>query len=226
LKVSRLGHFIHALVHRLDHGGRQRFGHVADAAADDARGLVRVCLAVGFHPAGDFGKQVTGFEFEEIRVDGCHGVERAARAAEVEFPFVADIRSGVVRYLETRCPLKLMPIGDLYDRMRKMLVKIGCERIADHLQPLAPPVTVSLLQAAREAGCGFELGFFEALRSELSALREAGVEDIRFTGLREAILELSGALAWNAPCDQLLREIEAFLEGWRDMETEVLCAME
>jgi hypothetical protein len=163
------------------------------------------------------------FEYDTAWLDVA--LERAARAADVEFPFVADIRSGVVRYLETRCSLKLMPIGDLYDRMRRMLIKIGCEQIADHLQPLAPPVTVNLLHTAREAGCGFELGFFEALRCELSALREAGAEDIRFTGLREGILELRGVEAWNAKCDQLLHEIEAFLEGWRDTEKEALCAM-
>lgn len=163
------------------------------------------------------------FEYDTAWLDVA--LERAARAADVEFPFVADIRSGVVRYLETRCPLKLMPIGDLYERMRRMLVKIGCERIADHLQPLAPPVTVSLVKTARDAGSGFELGFFEALRGELSALREAGVEDIRFTGLRECILELRGSQAWNAKCDQLLREIEAFLQGWKDAERESLCAV-
>jgi hypothetical protein len=175
----------------------------------------RPALQIGHHQV---------FEYDTAWLD--MALERAARAAEVEFPFVADIRSGVVRYLETRCPLKLMPIGDLYERMRRMLIKIGCERIADHLQPLAPPVTVSLVQTARDAGFGFELGFFEALRGELSALREAGVEDIRFTGLRECILELRGTEAWNAKCDQLLREIEAFLEAWRDLESEVLCAME
>ncbi len=174
----------------------------------------RPALQIGSHQV---------FEYDTAWLDVA--LERAARAAEVEFPFVADIRSGVVRYLETRCPLKLMPIGDLYDRMRRMLIKIGCERIADHLQPLAPPVTVSLLQSAREAGCGFELGFFEVLRGELSALREAGVEDIRFTGLRECILELRGVQAWNAKCDQLLGEIEAFLEGWRDAEKHALCAV-
>lgn len=174
----------------------------------------RPALQIGSHQV---------FEYDTVWLDVA--LERAARAADVEFPFVADIRSGVVRYLETRCPLKLMPIGDLYDRMRRMLIKIGCEQIADHLQPLAPPVTVSLLKTAREAGCGFELGFFEALRCELSALREAGVEDIRFTGLRESILELRGVNAWNTKCDQLLKEIEAFLEGWRDAEKEALCAM-
>ena len=140
---------------------------------------------------------------------------RAARAADHEdFPFVEDIRSGIVKYLETKCPLKLLQLDELYDRMRRMLVKIGCERIAEKLEPLAPPVTVSLVRAALEAGNGFELAFFASLSSELGALRDAGAEEIRFTGLRESILILRGTPKWTKSCDHLLVEIEAFLATW------------
>ena len=142
-------------------------------------------------------------------------LRRAALAAEREdFPFVADIRGGIVHYLETKCPLKLLLLEDLFDRMRKMLVKIGCEGIAEKLQPLAPPVTVSLVRAAVDAGNGFELAFFETLRVELGELRAAGAEEIRFTGLRESSMVLRGAAKWNKHCEALLAEIRAFLRGW------------
>ena len=140
---------------------------------------------------------------------------RAAAAAEHEdFPFVEDIRSGIVRYLETKCSLKLLHLEELFERMRKMLVKIGCERIAEKLEPLAPPVTVSLVRAAMEAGNGFELAFFETLRVELAELRSVGAEEIRFTGLRESSLILRGTAKWNKHCETLLSEIEAFLKAW------------
>lgn len=142
-------------------------------------------------------------------------LRRAALAAEYEdFPFIADIRSGIVIYLETKCPLKLLDLKDLFERMRKMLVKIGCEKIAEKLEPLAPPVTVSLVRAAMEAGNGFELAFFSTLRFELSDLRDAGAEEIRFVGLRESSLILRGAGKWNKQCETLLLEIEAFLKAW------------
>ena len=142
-------------------------------------------------------------------------LERAAVAAEHEdFPFVADIRSGIVQYLETKCPLKLLQLEELFDRMRRMLVKIGCERIAEKLQPLAPPVTVSLVRTAMEAGNGFELAFFETLRTELSDLRAAGAEEIRFVGLRESSLILRGTGTWNKQCAALHAEISAFLQAW------------
>jgi len=151
-------------------------------------------------------------------------LRRAARAAAHEdFPFVADIRGGIVKYLETKCPLTLLPLEDLYDRMRRMLVKIGCERIAANLEQLAPPVTVPLVRAALAAHNGFELAFFATLRVELRELRAAGVEQICFTGLRESTLILRGTAKWNKPCDSLLTEIQAFLQEWESAPPDRAC---
>lgn len=167
---------------------------------------------IGNRPALQIGRYQV-IEYDTAWLDDA--LRRAALAAEHEdFPFVADIRGGIVQYLETRCPLKLLHLEDLFERMRKMLVKIGCERIAEKLEPLAPPVTVSLVRAAMEAGNGFELGFFETLRTELNELRAAGAEEIRFTGLRESSMVLRGAVKWNKQCDALLSEIRAFLRAW------------
>ena len=147
-------------------------------------------------------------------------LRRAACAANhADFPFVADIRGGIVKYLETKCPLNLLPLEDLYDRMRRMLVKIGCEFIAEKLEPLAPPLTVSLVRAASEAGNGFELAFFATLGSELRDLRTAGAEEIHFIGLRESTLILRGSTKWNKPCENLLAEIRAFLQDWHREQT-------
>ena len=167
---------------------------------------------IGNRPAIQIGRYQV-IDYDTAWLDDA--LRRAARAADHEdFPFVADIRSGIEKYLETKCPLKLLHIDDLYDRMRKMLVKIGCVRIAENLVPLAPPVTVSLVRAAMEAGNGFELAFFETLRSELVELRTAGAEEIHFTGLRESTLVLRGTSKWNKHCDNLLSEIEAFIHNW------------
>jgi len=171
-----------------------------------------VISLIGNRPALQIGRyQVIEYDTEWLD----DALRRAARAADFEdFPFVSDIRSGVVKYLETKCPLKLLRLEDLFDRMRRMLEKIGCERIAEKLEPLAPPVTVSLVRAALEAGNGFELAFFEMLRAELADLRAAGAEEIRFVGLRESSLILRGASKWNKSCDILLTEIRAFLRNW------------
>jgi hypothetical protein len=171
-----------------------------------------VIALIGNRPALQIGRHQV-IDYDTSWLDSA--LHRAALAAEHEdFPFVADIRSGIVQYLETKCPLKLLPLDELYERMRRMLVRIGCEKIAEKLEPLAPPVTVSLVRAAMEAGNGFELAFFEMLRSELCDLRAAGAEEIRFTGLRESAMILRGAAKWNKQCQALLTEIEAFLHNW------------
>lgn len=142
-------------------------------------------------------------------------LRRAAQAADCgDFPFVSDIRSGIEKYLETKSPLKMMDLADLFERVRRLLVQIGCAHIAEQLRPLAPPIEFSLVQTAHQAGNGFELAFFEALRIELTQLRAAGAEEIRFTGLRESSLILKGAAEWNRDCETLLAEIRAFLAAW------------
>jgi hypothetical protein len=182
-----------------------------------------VISLIGNRPALQIGRHQV-IDYDTAWIDDA--LRRAARAADQEdFPFVDEIRSGVVQYLETKCPLKLMRLDELYDRMRRMLVKIGCTGIAEKLEPLAPPVTVSLVRAAMDAGNGFELAFFENLRAELAALRTAGAEEIRFTGLRESAMILRGAGKWNKHCETLLFEIEAFLRTWDREESALgLCA--
>lgn len=139
-------------------------------------------------------------------------LRRAATAADhADFPLLGEIRNGVELYLENKCPLRLLHLEDLFDKMRRMLVKMGCERIAEKLVPLAPPVTVSLVRAALSAGNGFELAFFETIRNELCELREAGAEEIHFTGLRQSALILRGTEKWNRHCETLHAEIRDFI---------------
>jgi hypothetical protein len=139
-------------------------------------------------------------------------LRRAADAAERhDFPFVDEIRIGIEKYLETKCSLKLLSLEDLFERMRHMLTRIGCESIAEKLEPLAPPVTLSLVHAAMEAGSGYELAMFSSLRKELKELREAGAEEIRFTGLKESVLLLCGVSKWDARCDATYADIRLFL---------------
>ena len=141
-------------------------------------------------------------------------IRRAAKAANHEdFPLIDEIRTGVELYLENKCPLRLLHLEDLFDRMRKMLRMMGCERIAEKLEPLAPPVTVSLIRTAEKAGNGFELSFFETIRTELATLHRAGAERVLFTGLRESTMILCGKTKWDKHCERLYSEIEAFIRA-------------
>lgn len=170
-----------------------------------------ICL-VGKLPVLQIGRhQVAGYGTGWIDV----ALKRAAASCDrADFPFIDDIRDGVLHYLEHKCPWRLLPIEDLFERMKRMLRRIGCDAIADHLLPLAPPLKVSVARAAREAGNGFELVFFQTLQEEIDDLRRRGAEEFHFTELRESARVLCGAARWDRSCDRLHQEILAFLQNF------------
>jgi len=172
-----------------------------------------ICL-VGNLPVLQVGRhQVVGYGTEWIDL----ALERAAKDANRDdFPFIDDIRDGVLHYLENRCPLRVLPLEDLYARMRRMLHKIGCPAIARHLKQLSPPVTVSLTKAAHDAGNGYELVFFCLLTEDLNHLSEHGAECIRFKDIEETAMILRGKESYTDDCVNLASDIEGFLERYAD----------
>ena len=161
----------------------------------------RPVIQVGRHQVHDYD---TGWLGDALR--------RAARAAEREdFPCLDEIQRGIEEYLEERCPLQLLPLSKLFERVRRMLETVGCRIIAEKLKPLAPPITVCMETLARESGQGFELAFFTHLQSELAVLREEGAEEVRFVRLRESVLHLCNSGGWNKDCELLLAEVRSFL---------------
>ncbi|TAG10116.1 MAG: hypothetical protein EAZ42_04820 [Verrucomicrobia bacterium] len=151
-------------------------------------------------------------------------LQRAASDAGLEdFPFVSDIRQGIAEYLEKRCSLQMLPLASLYERIRKMLIQIGYEAIAQHLRQIPPPITISLVRPAMEAGNGFELAFFTNLRAELEALKAAGAEELRFIGINESAQILRGSNKWNSQCEKLAGEIELFISAWGQEVLAVAC---
>ena len=171
-----------------------------------------ICLS-GNLPALKIGHHhVVGYETDWIE----EALNRAASACHrTDCPFIADIRDGILHYLEKRCSLRVFAIEDLYSRMRAMLRKIGCDDIAHHLSPLAPPVTVSLIGPARKAGRGFEADFFRSLGDEIRLLQKAGAEFIHLCDIDESIIFLRGPEASSVSRTQLRREITSFLESYQ-----------
>lgn len=168
-----------------------------------------ICL-VGNRPVLQVGRhQVTGYDTEWLR----QTIMRGATAAQREdFPFIDDLMEGIIHYLENKCSLRVLTIEELHSRVRRMLERIGCGAIAKSLPLISPPVTLSLMRAAREAGNGFELAFFNKIHSEIEELRIHGVEDLYFTGTRDCVKVLRGVERWTTPCEQLHSEILDFLK--------------
>ena len=168
-----------------------------------------ICI-VGNRPVIQVGRQqVTGYGTTWLRQSILRGAEAAERE---DFPFIDDLMEGILHYLEHKCPLRVLTIEELHARVRRMLERIGCDAIAQTLPLLAPPVTISLERAAREAGNGFELAFFNQIHDEIEDLRIHGVEELRFTDTRNCVKLLRGVSQWNSPCERLHDEIITFLK--------------
>ena len=166
-----------------------------------------ICI-VGNLPVLQVGRyQVTGYSTQWIR----KAIEQAAaRAHQEEFAFTEDVYEGVIHYLEHKCSLRLLKLEDLYKRLAHMLSKIGYGSIDNALVPIAPPITISLERAARDAGDGYELAFFKELQDELRLLKNTGADDVYFSHVEESIHILKQTETWDESC----KELEADILDW------------
>jgi len=92
-----------------------------------------VISLIGNRPALQIGRYQV-IDYDTAWLDDA--LRRAARAADHEdFPFVEDIRSGIEKYLETKCPLKLLHLllkcipqpdsfGDIPDNTQKYALSV------------------------------------------------------------------------------------------------------
>ncbi len=141
-------------------------------------------------------------------------LERAACRAGTTLPFKDDLMAAIRYYLEHECNLTLMPVTELFARIRLMLREVGLAHLAEALTDAVPPVTVSVAEIAREAPIWL---FFDGrLRHHLSGLREQGITRYRFTEKRECVLTLQGKKRWNATSRALLKDLDFILSRYEE----------
>ena len=137
-----------------------------------------------------------------------HAAERAGRE---DFPFLDDVYDAIVHYMQHKCPLRLLPVEKLVERIGFMLKRMGCEHIAMALPPMAPPITISLEQAAHEAGENYELGFFANLKSAVHEAKQAGAAALVFEDVRSSVRIVTRKKEWDQSCEDLEKEMVDFL---------------
>lgn len=166
-----------------------------------------ICI-VGNMPVLQIGRhQITGYQTRWIK----HSITQAAHDAGMEdFAFTDDVYQGIIHYLQNACPLRMLKIETLHERIRHMLRRIGYPSIAQALLPAAPPITISLERAARAAGKGFELAFYHELQQELNELRKSGASEVFFSNIQQGISILKQTDEWNDECI----ELEADILNW------------
>lgn len=136
-------------------------------------------------------------------------LKEAAKEAGVRIPMVSEVASGILQYLERKCPLGILPLEYFFSRVRGLLREIGLPRIADHLHLQMPPVHIELDAMADEDS--LPLFFYTKLRRHIDELRELGMTSYRFSGIRRCSLVL-GERRRSCPTQQrVLQELKSFI---------------
>ena len=103
----------------------------------------------------------------------------------------------------------IVTVNRLEKAVQSVLQVIGYSDVAGYFCALAPPVRISLAELARDAGFGYELAFFDLLRSRLQEALEAEPNAWKSVTLIVA-LSFSARKNWRPDCRALLEEIVNF----------------
>jgi hypothetical protein len=100
-----------------------------------------------------------------------------------------------------------------------VLQVIGYSDVARCFQTLPPPVKISLSDLARRAGNGFELVFFELLRTRLRDIPDSAAQQVELSDLHACVKLLRGAKVWRSDCAELTGEIVQFVRSELDQSS-------
>ncbi|PWU08655.1 MAG: hypothetical protein C5B47_04320 [Verrucomicrobia bacterium] len=117
----------------------------------------------------------------------------------------------VTTYFQQEAPAGAVTEPQLSTAVSSVLQVIGYADVAGRFQLLPPPARISLSELASRAGHGYELIFFDLLRSELRRALRAGANRIEFSDLRRCVKLLRSAKIWRRDCVGLNREIVSFI---------------
>ena len=150
------------------------------------------------------------FEFNHAWLHAA--ITRAADQAGYPSWWLTDhITESIAFYLRLRNDEPVVPFSQLSQTVRYVLKVIGYKEIIPFFSPAPPPIAISLLEIAQEAGAGYELAFFDGLEKRINALVSTGVDSLRLAGLQPCVKHLRGTKMWTRACDTLREEIVCFV---------------
>ena len=150
------------------------------------------------------------FEFNR---DWLHAaITRAADKAGYPSWWLTDhVTESIAFYLRLRNDEPVVAFSQLSQTVRYVLKVIGYKEIIPHFEPAPPPISISLLDLAREAGTGYELAFFDLLEKRIDRLVETGTDTLHLVSLHACVKHLRGLKIWSRACDSLREEIVCFV---------------
>jgi hypothetical protein len=150
------------------------------------------------------------FEFNR---DWLHAaITRAADKAGYPSWWLTDhVTESIAFYLRLRNDESFVAFSQLSQTVRYVLKVIGYKEIIPHFTPAPPPISISLVDIAHEAGTGYELAFFDLLEKRVQALIETGTDSLHLVSLQAGVKHLRQTKVWTRACDSLREEIVCFV---------------
>jgi hypothetical protein len=150
------------------------------------------------------------FEFNR---DWLHAaITRAADEAGYPSWWLTDhVTESIAFYLRLRNDENVVAFSQLSQTVRYVLKVIGYKEIVPHFVPSPPPICISLLDIAHQAGTGYELAFFDLLEKRINGLIETRVDNLQLCSLQSCVKHLRGVKMWTRACDVLREEIVCFV---------------
>jgi hypothetical protein len=150
------------------------------------------------------------FEFNR---DWLHAaITRAADKAGYPSWWLSDhVTESIAFYLRLRNDESVVAFSQLSQTVRYVLKVIGYKEIIPHFTPAPPPISISLINLALEAGTGYELAFFDLLEKRINGLVDTGADNLQICELQPCVKHLRGVKTWSRSCDSLREEIVCFV---------------
>ena len=139
-------------------------------------------------------------------------ITRAADEAGYPSWWLTDhLTESIAFYLRLRNDENVVAFNQLSQTVRYVLEVIGYKEIGPHFAPSPPPISVSLVDIAHEAGAGYELAFFDLLEKRINGLIKTGADNLQLCSLQSCVKDLRGVKTWTRACDALREEIVCFV---------------
>src|SRR6266704_1427586 len=176
------------------------------------RAILRLKIMVAFKEEFPYLRTDSGQLFEFNR-DWLHAaITRAADEAGYPGWWLTDhVTESIAFYLHLRNDENVVAFNQLSQTVRDVLAAIGYKEIGPHFTPAPPPICISLLDIAHCAGASYEQAFFGLLEKRISALIDAGADNLRLSSLQLCVKHLRGTKTWTRACDALREEIVCFV---------------
>ncbi|HRJ73111.1 MAG TPA: hypothetical protein PLS03_12880 [Terrimicrobiaceae bacterium] len=135
----------------------------------------------------------------------------AERAGYKKWWLAPHVTESVTNYLQQDFDDSVVTINRLEKAVQSVLQVIGYADVAGHFHASPPPARISLAEVARDAGHGYELVFFDLLRSRLREALDSPAERVEICDAHSGVKLLRSAKNWRRDCSGLLDEIVSFV---------------